>query len=343
MLRRTLLAGAAAAFVLLSAGGVALAVMSTRLPDVSALSDYRPKLPLRVYTAEGQLIGEFGEERRQLVPIDQVPKVLKDAVLAVEDTRFYAHGGVDAKGIARAMLSNLLHGTRQGASTITQQVARNVYLSSEQTYSRKLYEALLALQLERKLSKDQIFEIYLNQIYLGNRAYGFAAASEAYFGKPLKDVTAAEAAMLAGLPKAPRSANPVSNPRRARTRQLHVLARMQDTGVLSAEQVVQATAEPLQLRDAADPSRLHAEHVAETVRRTMFAQYGESTYTRGLKVYTTLIAADQTAAYRALRTGILDYERRQPYRGPEKFVDFSGFRLEMPSVLTMPTSSVATV
>ena len=321
VLRRTLLAGAAAAFVLLSAGGVALAVMSTRLPDVSALSDYRPKLPLRVYTAEGQLIGEFGEERRQLVPIDQVPKVLKDAVLAVEDTRFYAHGGVDAKGIARAMLSNLLHGTRQGASTITQQVARNVYLSSEQTYSRKLYEALLALQLERKLSKDQIFEIYLNQIYLGNRAYGFAAASEAYFGKPLKDVTAAEAAMLAGLPKAPRSANPVSNPRRARTRQLHVLARMQDTGVLSAEQVVQATAEPLQLRDAADPSRLHAEHVAETVRRTMFAQYGESTYTRGLKVYTTLIAADQTAAYRALRTGILDYERRQPYRGPEKFVD----------------------
>jgi len=321
VLRRTLLAGAAAAFVLLCAGGVALAVMSTRLPDVSALSDYRPKLPLRVYTAEGQLIGEFGEERRQLVPIDQVPKVLKDAVLAVEDTRFYAHGGVDAKGIARAMLSNLLHGTRQGASTITQQVARNVYLSSEQTYSRKLYEALLALQLERKLSKDQIFEIYLNQIYLGNRAYGFAAASEAYFGKPLKDVTAAEAAMLAGLPKAPRSANPVSNPRRARTRQLHVLARMQDTGVLSAEQVVQATAEPLQLRDAADPSRLHAEHVAETVRRTMFAQYGESTYTRGLKVYTTLIAADQTAAYRALRTGILDYERRQPYRGPEKFVD----------------------
>ena len=321
VLRRTLLAGAAAAFVLLCAGGVAFAVMSTRLPDVSALSDYKPKLPLRVYTAEGQLIGEFGEERRQLVPIDQVPKVLKDAVLAVEDTRFYEHGGVDAKGIARAMWSNLLHGTRQGASTITQQVARNVYLSSEQTYSRKLYEAMLALQLERKLSKDQILEIYLNQIYLGNRAYGFAAASEAYFGKPLKDITAAEAAMLAGLPKAPRSANPVSNPRRARDRQLHVLARMQETGVLSSEQVVQAKAEPLQLRDAADPSRLHAEHLAEAVRRTMFAQYGESTYTRGLKVYTTLIAADQAAAYRALRTGILDYERRQPYRGPEKFVD----------------------
>ena len=321
VLRRTLLAGTAATFVLLCAGGVAFAVMSARLPDVSALSDYRPKLPLRVYTADGQLIGEFGEERRQLVPIDQVPKMLKDAVLAVEDTRFYEHGGVDAKGIARAMLSNLMHGTRQGASTITQQVARNVYLSSEQTYSRKLYEAMLALQLERKLSKDQILEIYLNQIYLGNRAYGFAAASEAYFGKPLKDITAAEAAMLAGLPKAPRSANPVSNPRRARDRQLHVLARMQETGVLSSEQVAQAKAEPLQLRDAADPSRLHAEHLAETVRRTMYAQYGESTYTRGLKVYTTLVAADQAAAYRALRTGILDYERRQPYRGPEKFVD----------------------
>src|SRR5687768_11914020 len=214
-----LLSGTALAAVLLCAGGVAVAVISTRLPDVSALSDYRPKLLLRVYTADGALIGEFGEERRQLVPIDQVPKVLKDAVLAVEDTRFYEHGGVDAKGIARAMLSNLQHGTRQGASTITQQVARNVYLSSEQTYSRKLYEALLALRLERQLSKDQILEIYMNQIYLGNRSYGFAAASEAYFGKPLKNLSIAEAAMLAGLPKAPRTGNPVSNPRRARARQ----------------------------------------------------------------------------------------------------------------------------
>jgi penicillin-binding protein 1A len=317
--RYGLLAGTALAVVLLCAGGVAIAVVSARLPDVSALSDYKPKLPLRVYTADGALIGEFGEERRQLVPIDQVPKVLKDAVLSVEDARFYEHGGIDAKGITRALLSNLQHGTRQGASTITQQVARNVYLSSEQTYSRKLYEALLALRLESRLGKDQILEIYMNQIYLGNRAYGFAAASEAYFGKPLKDISIAEAAMLAGLPKAPRTGNPVSNPRRARARQLHVIDRMQETGAITADQAIAAKAETLHLRDASDPKQLHAEYVAESVRRTLLAQYGDSTYTRGFKVYTSLIAADQAAAYRALRRGILDYEQRQPYRGPETF------------------------
>ncbi|RZI77103.1 MAG: penicillin-binding protein 1A [Variovorax sp.] len=312
---------AAGALAILCVVGVAVAVITPKLPDVSALSDYRPKLPLRVYSAEGALIGEFGEERRDLVPIAAVPKLLKDAVLSVEDARFYEHGGIDYKGLARAVLANMRHGMSQGASTITQQVARNVYLSSERTFTRKAYEALLAWRLERQLSKDQILEIYLNQIYLGNRSYGFSAASEAYFGKPLKDLTTAEAAMLAGLPKAPRSGNPLANPRRARDRQLHVLNRMQATGVLTPEQVEVAKAEPLRLRDAADPTRLHAEFVAEQVRRLMVAQYGDSTYTRGLKVYTTLVASDQAAAYRSLRKGIMDYERRQPYRGPEKYVD----------------------
>ncbi|MEP6720482.1 MAG: penicillin-binding protein 1A [Variovorax sp.] len=312
---------AAGALATLCVVGLAIAVITPKLPDVSELSDYRPKLPLRVYSAEGVLIGEFGEERRSFVPIAAVPKVLKDAVLAVEDARFYEHGGLDYKGLARAVLVNLRHGVSQGASTITQQVARNVYLSSERTLTRKTYEALLAFRLERELTKDQILEIYLNQIYLGNRSYGFAAASEAYFGKPLQDLTAAEAAMLAGLPKAPRSGNPLSNPRRARDRQLHVIGRMQATGVLTAEQADAARAEPLRLRDAADPKRLHAEYVAETVRRLMVEKYGDSTYTRGLKVYTTLVAADQAAAYRSLRKGIMDYERRQPYRGPEKYVD----------------------
>ncbi|MET0540398.1 MAG: PBP1A family penicillin-binding protein, partial [Variovorax sp.] len=314
------IAAAATAVVALGAVGVAVAVITPRLPDVSALSNYQPKLPLRVYTNDGALIGEFGEERRHMVPIDEVPKVLKDAVLSVEDARFYEHGGIDYKGLARAVLANLRHGLSQGASTITQQVARNVYLSSERTFTRKAYEALLAFRLERQLSKDQILEIYLNQIYLGNRSYGFAAAAEAYFGKPLKDLTTAEAAMLAGLPKAPRSGNPLANPRRARDRQLHVIDRMQATGALTAEQAELAKAEPLHLRDAADPSRLHAEFVAEQVRRLMVAQYGDSTYTRGLKVYTTLVATDQAAAYRSLRKGIMDYERRQPYRGPEKFL-----------------------
>ncbi|MDM0011389.1 penicillin-binding protein 1A [Variovorax sp. J22P168] len=300
---------------------VALAVAYPNLPDISELSDYRPKLPLRVFSAEGILIGEFGEERRNLTPIATIPKVMKDAVLAAEDARFYDHGGVDYKGMLRAGLANMNRAKSQGASTITMQVARNVYLSSEKTLTRKIYEVLLTFKLEHLLSKDQIFEIYLNQIYLGNRAYGFAAASDAYFGKPLSEITIAQAAMLAGLPKAPGANNPVNNPARARGRQLYVIDRMQEAGFISAEQASAARKEELHLRDAADPTRLHAEYVAETVRQLMYAQYGDSTYTRGLKVYTTLVAADQAAAYRALRKGIMDYERRQIYRGPEKFVD----------------------
>ena len=300
---------------------VALAVAYPNLPDVSDLADYRPKLPLRVFSAEGTLIGEFGEERRNLTPIATIPKVMKDAVLAAEDTRFYDHGGVDYKGMVRAGLANMNRVKSQGASTITMQVARNVYLSSEKTLTRKIYEVLLTFKLEHLLTKDQIFEIYLNQIYLGNRAYGFAAASEAYFGKPLQDITIAQAAMLAGLPKAPGANNPVNNPTRARGRQLYVIDRMRDAGFITAEQATEAKKEELHLRDAADPNRLHAEYVAETVRQLMYAQYGDSIYTRGLKVYTSLVAADQAAAYKSLRRGIMDYERRQIYRGPEKFAE----------------------
>ena len=319
--RWSAIVGGSAALVLLVAAGVAVAVISPRLPDISELADYRPKLPLRVYSVEGTLIGEFGEERRTLTPFANIPKVMKDAVLAVEDARFYDHGGVDYKGFARAAVASLKGGRKQGASTITMQVARNVYLSSERTLSRKTYEILLALRLEQQLTKDQILEIYLNQIYLGNRAYGFAAASEAYFGKPLQNITTAEAAMLAGLPKAPGANNPVANPRRARARQLYVIDRMQETGFITAEQAAEAKKEELHLRDAADPNRLHAEYVAETVRQMMYAQYGDSIYTSGMKVYTSLVAADQAAAYKSLRKGIMDYERRQPYRGPERFID----------------------
>jgi len=312
---------AGGAVALLCAIGITVAVISPKLPDISELSDYRPKLPLRVFTSDGVLIGEFGEERRQLTPIAEIPQSLKDAVVAVEDARFYVHGGIDARGLLRAVLANLQHGMHQGASTITQQVARNVYLSSERTLTRKVYEALLAFQLEQRLGKDQILEIYLNQIFLGHRAYGFAAASEVYFGKPLKELTLAEAAMLAGLPKAPGTNNPVNNPRRARARQLYVLDRMQEVGAITATQAAEAKQEALHLRDPSDPNRLHAEYVAETVRQLMYAQYGSSIYTRGFKVTTSLVAADQAAAYKALRKGILDYERRQPYRGPERFVD----------------------
>ena len=311
------LAGALSVLILVA---VALAVAYPNLPDISDLSDYRPKLPLRVLSAEGALIGEFGEERRQLTPIKQIPKVMTDAVLAIEDARFYEHGGVDYKGVLRAALANLGRLKSQGASTITMQVARNVYLSSEKTYTRKIYEILLTFKLEHMLSKDKILEIYMNQIFLGNRAYGFASAAEAYFGKELKNLSIAEAAMLAGLPKAPSAYNPIANPKRARARQLHIIDRMLDNGFITAEQAATAKKEELKVKTNSDNSRVHAEYVAETVRQLMFTQYGDETYTRGLNVYTTLRASDQDAAYKALRRGIMDFERRQVYRGPEKFV-----------------------
>jgi penicillin-binding protein 1A len=311
----------AAGMSLLLLVAVALSVAYPNLPDVSDLQNYRPKLPLRVYSSDQVLIGEFGEERRSLTPIAQIPKVMTNAVLAIEDARFFDHGGIDYIGVIRAGLANVRRLKSQGASTITMQVARNVYLSSERTYTRKIYEILLTFKLERVLSKDQILEIYMNQIFLGNRAYGFAAASEAYFGKPLRDITIAEAAMLAGLPKAPSAYNPLNNPKRARARQLYIIERMQDNGYITAPQAEAAKKEELRLRSPADPSNVHAEFVAETVRQLVYAQYGDETYTRGLNVYTTLRAEEQDAAYKALRAGIMDYERRQIYRGPERFVE----------------------
>src|SRR5512133_3418307 len=313
-----LLAGVLSILIIVA---IAMAVAFPNLPDISELSDYRPKLPLRVYSAEGVLIGEYGEERRNLTLIADIPKVMKDAVLAIEDSRFYSHGGVDYRGLLRAALANLGRVKSQGASTITMQVARNVYLSSEKTFTRKLYEVLLTFKLEHQLSKDQILEIYMNQIFLGNRAYGFAAASEAYFGKPMKELTIAEAAMLAGLPKAPSAYNPISNPNRARTRQLYIIERMEENGFITTAEAEAAKKQELKVRTGTDNSRVHAEYIAETVRQLVYAQYGDEAYTRGLNVFTTINAAQQDTAYKALRKGIMDYERRQIYRGPEQFVE----------------------
>jgi len=309
--------------------GIALAMAFPNLPDISELSDYRPILPLRVFSSDGLLIGEFGEERRNLTRLKDIPKVMTDAVLAGEDARFYEHGGVDYKGMVRAGLANLGNFKSQGASTITMQVARNVYLSSEKTYTRKIYEVLLTFKMEHLLTKDQILEIYMNQIFLGQRAYGFAAASEAYFDKPLKNITIAEAAMLAGLPKAPGTNNPIRNPKRARARQLYILDRMEENGFITTAQSQVAREEKLRLKTGPDAQRVHAEYIAETVRQLMFAQYGNETYTRGLNVYTTVKASDQDAAYRALRRGIMDFERRQIYRGPEKFISLPANPQEM--------------
>jgi len=309
--------------------GVAMVMAYPQLPDTSDLAEYRPKLPLRIFTADGALMGEFGEERRNLTPIREIPQVMKDAVLSIEDSRFYQHGGLDYLGLIRAGIANLSKRKSQGASTITMQVARNVYLSTEKTYTRKIYEILLTFKLEHLLTKDQILEIYMNQIFLGNRAYGFASAAETYFGKSLKDITIAEAAMLAGLPKAPSAYNPISNPKRARSRQLYIIERMEENNYITAKQALEAKAEPLRIRPSNDKNRIHAEYVAETVRQMMFAQYGQETYTRGLNVYTTLQSSAQNAAYQALRQGIMDFERRQVYRGPEKFIELPTNAKEM--------------
>lgn len=300
--------------------GFALTMAYPNLPELDSITSYKPKMPLRIFSADNVLIGEFGEERRNVVRFDQIPDIMKKAVLAIEDDRFYEHGGVDYLGITRAALHNLTGGAKQGASTITQQVARNFFLSSEQTFKRKIYEILLAWKIEQNLSKDQILEIYMNQIYLGQRAYGFSSAAQIYFGKNLKDITIAEAAMLAGLPKAPSAYNPVVNPKRATARQQYILQRMRQLGYITNDQFEQAKAEELVTKTDSSEFGVHAEYVAEMARQLVYEQFKEDTYTRGLNVYTTITKPDQDAAYLSLRRGVMEYEKRHGYRGPEAII-----------------------
>ncbi len=319
--RRHLLRGLLIAVLGICMLAVALVVAAVawygpQLPSLEPVTTYQPRQPLQVFTADGVEIAQFGAERRQFVAIDKIPLLMQQAVLAVEDARFYAHSGIDLKGLVRAVLAQLTGGLRQGASTITQQVARTFFLSQRFTPARKIKEALLALEMERQLSKPQILELYMNQIYLGARSYGFAAAAEAYYGKPLADLSLAETAMLAGLPQNPYYANPLSNLERATQRQRIVLARMRATGVISAEQQAEARAEVLQLRVAAR-APLHAEFVAEMARRVVVERFGTEAYAQGLRVTTSLRAVDQQAAWVALRRGVLAYDARQPWRGPE--------------------------
>jgi len=314
--------------------GIVLLLTYPNLPSLELLTDYRPKVPLRVYTADGHLIGEFGEERRAVVRIEDVPDIMKQAILAAEDERFYQHGGVDALGVLRAAYSNLLGGgKRQGASTITQQVARNFFLSAEKTYTRKLYEALLSFKIEQNLSKDQILELYINQIFLGQRAYGFGAAAQIYFGKPLRDLTVAEAAMLAGLPKAPSAYNPVVNPKRARLRQQYVLRRMHELGFIDDDQQEAALKQPLVVKRDASEFAVRAEFVAEMARQIAAERFPDDVYTRGLRVYTTILKADQDAAYASLRRGLFDYDRRHGYRGAETYFDMTDVKSDQDETL----------
>ncbi len=318
---------ALAIFALLFVAAIAsillvVALASPRLPEVKALADYRPKVPLRVMTADGVLIGEFGEERRSVIRAEQAPGVLVNAILAAEDERFFEHVGIDPWGILRSATTNLLTASKaQGASTITMQVARNFYLSTEKTFTRKLFEVLLAIEIERKLSKNQILELYLNQIFLGRRAYGFAAASQIYFNKPVQRVSLAEAAMLAGLPKAPSAFNPVVNPRRAKVRQEYVLGRMLKLGMITEAEFRRAILENLKVMGRADDYAVNAAYLAEMVRIQIYNQFREEAYNRGLTVFTTVRSYEQKAAYDALRSGLLNFDRKLGWRGPEARIE----------------------
>lgn len=302
---------------------LAAALIYPGLPSLEALTDYRPKVPLRVYTSDGYLLGEFGEERRAFIGIKDVPKTMRDAVLAIEDRRFYTHGGVDTHGILRAIFNNASGRSKEGASTITMQVARNFFLSSERSLRRKVNEALLALKIEHNLSKDQILELYINQIYLGQRAYGFAAAAQTYFGKPLQQLTLAESALLAGLPKAPSSYNPFVNPKRAIKRQHEVLNDMRRYGFIDEATYQSAIQQKLRFKVTKQYTDVSADYVAETVRLAMYEKYKEAIYSSGMRVYTTIRKPNQEAANQAVINGILDYDARHGYRGPEKMLPIS--------------------
>ena len=318
--RLALWAGAAVLLLLALALAGAVAWALPQLPPLDRVLRYQPRQPLQVFTSDGVEIAQFGAERRQFVPIAQIPPLLQQAVLAVEDSRFRNHSGIDPKGVARALWAAATGGLRQGASTITQQVARTFFLSSRFSAERKLKEALLALKIEQQLSKDQILELYMNQIYLGQRSYGFAAAADTYFGKPLAALTLAECALLAGLPQNPAYANPVSNLARATLRQHTVLQRMLATGAISGAQLQQARAQPLRVRSTLQVP-LHAEHVAEMARLLVVARFGEQAYSNGIRVTTALRAADQQAAWAAVRRQVLAFDARQPWRGPEDHED----------------------
>ncbi|MDR3087599.1 MAG: PBP1A family penicillin-binding protein [Azoarcus sp.] len=314
---------------------ISILVIWPKLPPLDAITDYQPRVPLRVYTADGYLIKEIGEERRAVVKIENVPAFLKQALISAEDEHFYEHPGVDMKGLLRAALANLRsRGRGQGASTITMQVARNFFLTPEKSMTRKWYEVLLARRIEQNLTKDQILELYVNQIYLGQRAYGFEVAAQTYFGKSLPELSLAEIAILAALPKAPSTINPIVNPVRAQNRQRYVLGRMLSIGYIDQAQYRQAVDEPIKTTGgsaARDPSILspvHAEYVAEIARQIAVSQFGEQATQRGIKVVTTITRAEQEAAYEALRQGVMDYDRRHGYRGPEKYINLPEGNLE---------------
>lgn len=297
--------------------GVLYTYMELQLPDVSVLKDVHLQVPLRIYSSDGKLIAQYGAMRRIPVALDQVPKPLINAVLATEDARFYSHPGVDLISLARAAKAVLQSGRKvQGASTITMQVARNFFLTRKKTYSRKIKEILLALKIDKELSKDKILELYLNKVYFGNRAYGVAAAAKVYYGKTLDQLTLPEMAMIAGLPQAPSRNNPLQNPVAAKKRRNHVLWRMYHVGFIDKKTYLEAIKAPLTAAYHDERTMLDAPYVAEMVRQVMVNDYGAKAYDGGFSVYTTISSQLQKAANRALHDGLIAYSERHGFRRP---------------------------
>lgn len=295
------------------------------LPSVAVLKDIRLQVPLRVYTRDGRLLAQFGEKRRIPLSFEQIPKPMVDAFIAAEDEHFWEHPGIDVEGVLRAAIHLALTGRRtQGGGTITMQVARDFFLTRKKTFSRKIREAFLALKIERELSKQDILTLYINKIYLGNRAYGAGAAAEVYYGTDVDHLTLAQIAMIAGLPQAPSAANPLANPQRALARRGYVLGRMLADGYITQEQYNQAMAAPLTATYHEPTAAVSAPYVAEMVRNDMVAKYGDDAYTAGYSVITTIDSRLQPKAVAALRDGLLDYDRRHGWRGPVAHVELAG-------------------
>lgn len=292
--------------------------MEYALPNTKELNNVQLQVPLQIYTADKKLIATFGEKRRIPLPYDQIPKPLINAVLATEDQRYFEHDGVDLPGLARAAVQLALTGKKlQGGSTITMQVARSFYLSRHKTFSRKIREILLAIKIEHQLSKEKILELYLNKDFMGNRAYGVGAAAEIYYGKPLSQLSLDEYAMLAGIPKAPSTLNPLANPTAAMNRRNHVLTRMHDLGYIDTSTYEKAMQTPLNASYHDLKTEVDAPYVAELVRQQLEQKYGEGIYTDGIKVYTTIHSDVQNASNIAVREAVLAYDQRHGYRGPE--------------------------
>ena len=302
--------------------------LTPQLAPGETIKETQLQVPLRVYSAEGLLLAEFGEKRRIPVKYDDIPPRLINAFLASEDDRFFEHPGVDYQGLLRATYSLIATGEKaQGGSTITMQLARNFFLSSEKTYLRKLKEIILALQIERDLTKKEILALYLNKIYLGKRAYGIGAAAKVYYGKSLKELTLAEMAMVAGLPKAPSKYNPIADPKRALQRRNYVLRRMSEVGYITSHAYNNAMQMPITARYHSREIEVYAPYVAEIIRTKLTEKYGDSAYSMGLSVYTTIQAHHQQAANSALQSALINYDKRHGYRGPIEHI-------ELPSELT---------